>query len=145
MLHTHLLYRSINKKYMGIGKERVANMLESYGIQLLAGADDSWSLRNFLTNMGDTLGDWFGLAVVILGLVAIAYAIWQITTGLMSHGKKPTNWGVAIVLLIVGGALVAPGGFNFIKGIAESGQSTIDDIGGQSIFMLKQMFTTYLP
>lgn len=120
-------------------------MLESYGIQLLAGADDSWSLRRFLTNAGETLGDWFSLAIIILGLVAIAYSVWQITTGLMSHGKKPTNWGVAIILLIVGGALVAPGGWAFVRNIAESGQATIEDIGGQTIFLLKSMFTTYLP
>lgn len=96
----------------------------------LAGA--GWDLGTFLKNANKTLDSWFGLAILILGIVAILYAVFQITTGLMSHGKKPTNWGVAITLLLVGGMLALPGSFGFVKGIAEGGKKTIEEIGGGS-------------
>lgn len=92
---------------------------------------DSWSLSNFLKNSFKTLGDWFSLAVSILGICAVAWAVWQIVSGLMSHGKKQVNWAIAIVLLIVGGALSVSGGFGFVQDIAGSGQTTIKELGGQ--------------
>lgn len=103
-------------------------------IEILTGAG-GWDLRTFLKNSFSTLGDWFSLAVMILGVIAVAYAIWQIVSGLMSHGKKPTNWGIAIVLLLVGGALSMTTGFQFIQGIASGGRKTIEDLGGQTIVM----------
>lgn len=102
-------------------------------IELVAGAASGWDLRNFLTNSFTTLGEWFSLAVMILGICAVAYAIWQIVSGLMSQGKKQTNWAVAIVLLLVGGALSMSTGFAFVQSIAEGGKTTIEDLGGQTI------------
>lgn len=103
-------------------------------IELLAGSG-GWDLRSFLTNMFTTLGDWFSLAIMILGLVAVAYAAWQIVSGLMSQGKKQTNWAVSIILLLVGGALSMTTGFEFVQGIASGGRKTIEDLGGQTITM----------
>ena len=104
------------------------------------GGGSGWDLRTFLENSFDTLGEWFSLAVMILGIVAVAYAIWQIVSGLMSHGKKQVNWAVAIILLLVGGALSMSTGFEFVRGIAEGGQQTIEDLGGQTIVLFSQMF-----
>lgn len=112
-------------------------------VELLAGSG-GWDLRTFLTNSFDTLGDWFSLAVMILGICAVAYAIWQIVTGLISQGKKQTNWAVAIILLLVGGALSMSTGFDFVRGIAEGGKTTIEDLGGQTITLL-QVGKTFLP
>lgn len=119
-------------------------MLDFGRIELVAGASSGWDLRNFLNNSFDTLGEWLGLIVMIIGLVAVFYAIWQIVTGLMSQGKKQTNWGVAIILLIVGGALSATTGFQFVQDIAGGGRSTIEDLGGQTITMFHVM-NTFLP
>ena len=58
----------------------------------------------------------------------IIVSAWQIGTGLMSHGKKQTNWFVAIFLLILGGAF-AVGGFGLLATIASGGQQTILDLG----------------
>jgi uncharacterized membrane protein len=107
-------------------------MFNVRSIELLAGASD-WDLRNFLNNSFSTLGEWFSLAVMILGIVAVAYAIWQIVSGLMSHGKKQTNWAVSIMLLLVGGALSMTTGFEFVQNIASGGKTTIEDLGGQTI------------
>lgn len=106
-------------------------------VNLPAGA---WDLSSFLKNSATTLHTWFSLAILILGVTAVAYAAWQIVSGLMSHGKKQTNWAVAIILLIVGGALSASGGFDFVQKIASGGKQTISDLGnGKSgmIFLLQ--------
>lgn len=111
-------------------------------IDILAGA--GWDLGSFLTNSKSTLTTWFGAAIMILGIVAIAYATWQIVSGLMSHGKKQTNWAVAIMLLIVGGALSMTTGFQFMQEIASGGQKTIKDLGGGTITSFYYM-KSFLP
>lgn len=88
----------------------------------------AWDVSTFLTNSQKTLSEWFKGIIFILGAVAIFVAIWQITTGLMSQGRKQVNWGLSIILLIVGGALTA-GGFGFVKDIAKGGKDTIEDLG----------------
>lgn len=113
---------------------------EALGVEFLAGAAGSWDIGSFLENSGTTLRTWFNAGLMVVGLVAIAFAAWQIVSGLMSHGKKPTNWGVAIVLLLVGGVLASSTGFNFMEGIAKGGEKTIEDLGsgstGGTIFLL---------
>lgn len=103
---------------------------------LVLGASTSWDLRTFLENSFSTLNDWFRLAVMILGLVAIGVAVWMITTGLMSNGKKQTNWGIAVVLLLVGGTLSMTTGFEFVREIASGGRKTIEDLGTGVIHLL---------
>lgn len=92
-------------------------------------AGTAWDLTSFLKGSFKTIGTWVQLALMIVGIVAIGYAIWQITTGLMSHGKKQVNWAVTIILLLVGGVISTSSGFGFFQGIAEGGKKTIDDLG----------------
>lgn len=117
----------------------MTNLLGS--VELVAG---SWDLRTFLQNSFRTLDQWFSLAAMVVGLVAIAWATWQIVSSLMSQGKKQINWAVAIILLLVGGALSMSNGFQFVRGIANSGQKTINDLGGQTIVMF-QYIKSFLP
>lgn len=106
-----------------------------FRMNLVAGADSGWDIRTFLENSLDTLGEWFSLGVMILGIVAVVFAIYQIVSGLMSQGKKQTNWVVAIILLLVGGTLSMSTGFQFVQDIASGGRKTIEDLGGQTITM----------
>lgn len=120
-------------------------MRDMFSTLLLSGtASGEWDLRAFLTNSFETLGEWFSLAIMILGIVAVAYAIWQIVSGLMSHGKKQVNWVVTIILLLVGGALSMTTGFQFVQDIASGGRKTIEDLGGQTI-VLFQFGKMFLP
>lgn len=96
-----------------------------------------WDLGSFLENSFVTLGTWGASFVMILGIICIIYAVWQIATGLWSHGKKQTNWFVAILLLIVGGTLSATTGFEFVKTIAGGGRKTIEDLGGGAILLFE--------
>lgn len=72
-------------------------------------AASGWTINNFLTKAAEALNGWGSIVVVILGLVAIIAAAYQIVTGLISHGKKQTSWPIVIALLLVGGIFVAIG------------------------------------
>lgn len=100
---------------------------------LLGSVNRQWELGRFLGNSTSTIQGWISLAVTLVGIVAVGYAIWIIVTGLMSQGKKQTNWAIAIILLLVGGALSATGGFGFVQRIARSGQATIGELGSGTI------------
>lgn len=111
-----------------------------FKVDLLAGAG-GWDLSSFLDNSFGTLGAWFSSAAMIIGIIAIMFAIWQIVSGLMSQGKKQTNWGLALLLLLVGGMLSMASGFEFVKDIAEGGKKTIEELGtGKSIVLFKSLF-----
>lgn len=101
------------------------------------GAAGDWDIGSFLTNSSETLRVWFNAILLIVGLVAIAYATWQIVSGLMSHGKKQVNWAVSIILLLVGGVLASTTGFDFMQGIAGGGKKTIEDLGGGTIMLFE--------
>lgn len=114
--------------------------LES-GVEFLAAtasnaASGDWDIGSFLTNSSETLRTWFNAGLLVLGLVAIVYATWQIVSGLMSHGKKQVNWAVSIILLLVGGVLASTTGFDFMQGIAGGGKKTIEDLGTGGTIML---------
>lgn len=95
-----------------------------------------WDLGSFLGNAKTALTGWAGLAVALIGIVCIFISIWQIASGLMSHGKKQTNWAISIILLLVGGVLVAERAFEFVQKIAGGGTKTIQDLGGTGAIML---------
>lgn len=98
-----------------------------------------WDLTTFLGNATTQLKTWGGLLMVLLGVVMVIVAIWQISKGLISHGKTQTNWFVAIALLLLGGALAGLGGdaaWGWVSGIAAGGKQTIDDLGTTIIPML---------
>ena len=94
-----------------------------------------WSIDSFLTNLVGKLKTWGNLIMILVGVVMVIAAVWQIGTGLMSNGKKQINWVVSIALLLLGGALASfglsgNGAWNWVSGIAEGGKTTIDELGG---------------
>lgn len=113
-------------------------------------AAGTWDLGNFLKNSYKTLGNWFTLATMLVGLFCLGIAIWQIASGLMSHGKKQTNWAVSLILLLVGGVLSVSTGFGFIQTIASGGKQTIEDLGNgtgasaNAIFIIDYFKWTFL-
>ncbi|MBD7970310.1 hypothetical protein [Paenibacillus gallinarum] len=116
---------------MGDFKENV------FKVDILTGTGGSWDLGSFLENSFDTLGTWGSRFVMIIGIICLVFAVWQIATGLWSHGKKQTNWFISIVLLLVGGVLSASTGFEFVKTIAGGGRKTIEDLGGGAILLFE--------
>ena len=101
-------------------------------MQILARPFLTWDLTSFLSNAENQLKAWGGGIILIIGVAMIIAAVWQIASGLMSHGKKQTNWAIALLLLIVGGAF-AVGGWGFVFNIAQGGKKTIEELGGATV------------
>lgn len=95
-----------------------------------------WDIGSFLENSTTTIKVWGNYFIILIGVIMVIWAAWQIGSGLMSHGKKQTNWFIAVALLIVGGAFLV-GGFGFVENISKGGKQTIEDLGtGSSIIMM---------
>lgn len=98
----------------------------------------TFDITQFGQNLYTKLREWGNILIIIIGVVMMIVAVWQIAKGLIQHGKAQVNWAVAIALLILGGALASFGGsgvsgtgaWDWLEGIAEGGKNTIDDLGG---------------
>ena len=98
----------------------------------------AWDLGSFLQNATETIKQWGGYIIVLIGVVMVIVAVFKIASGLISHGKTQVSWPVAIILLILGGAFMV-GGFTFVSNIASGGKKTIEDLG-QTIIPMLTMF-----
>lgn len=87
-----------------------------------------WDVSTFLKGLKTNVESWLTIIVGLVGLIMVGVAIYQIASGLMSHGRKQTNWFTVILLFLIGGAFVA-GGLGWAMGIAEGGKETIDKMG----------------
>lgn len=88
-----------------------------------------WSINNFLNNLNNSLFGWGTIIVVIIGVVMVIVGIFLIAKGLMSQGRGQTNWFLAIVLLVLGGALAFGGGWDVLKNFGTGSKNTLDDLG----------------
>jgi uncharacterized membrane protein len=95
----------------------------------------AWDLGSFLQHSTETLKQWGGYLIILIGVVMVIASVYQIAKGLISHGKTQTNWAIAIILLILGGAFMV-GGFSFVSNIASGGRKTIEDLGQTILPML---------
>ena len=94
----------------------------------LSKTSSNWELGTFLQNATSTLQKWGGYFIILVGVVMILFAVYQIASGFISHGKKQTNWFIAVALLLVGGAF-SVGGYSFVANIAAGGKETIENLG----------------
>ena len=98
----------------------------------------TFDITTFGQNLYKMLREWGNILIIIIGVVMMIVAIWQIAKGLIQHGKAQVSWAVAIALLIIGGALASFGAggaiegtaaWDWVEGIAEGGKNTIDALG----------------
>lgn len=87
-----------------------------------------WDVGDFLTNVNKLAQDWGGRFLMLLGVVAVIYGVYQVATGLMSHGKKQIAWPQVILTIIVGGGFMI-GGFNLAAKVSSVGNKTIERLG----------------
>ena len=91
--------------------------MELYNLVMpLAGQNN---VAQTLANLRNSLGNWAGYVVGILGVAALVVGLWNIITGMISHGKKQTNWLISIALLLVGGVLMG-WGITAVRDVANS-------------------------
>jgi hypothetical protein len=95
----------------------------------------AWDLVSFLKNakvyantVGGALITLLGLAVVIWAAVLIAKKFFG------SNQGQGDSWAKIVVMIIVGGALLA-GGITLITTIAKGGKATIEELGGGFILI----------
>lgn len=88
-----------------------------------------WSINTFLTKFQQSLSSWGAAIVCIIGTVMVIGSAWHIGKGLMSQGKGQTNWALTILLLIVGGAFMASGGWTLLTNISNGSFDTINALG----------------
>lgn len=87
-----------------------------------------WDLTSFLDNAQNQVSTWGGAFLMLVGIVGVIWAAFQIVSGLMSHGKKQVSYGMNAVLLLISGAL-ATTGLSLVMDIAAGGKKTIEDLG----------------
>ena len=102
----------------------------------------TFDITAFGVNLYNMLKKWGNILIIIIGVVMMIVAIWQIAKGLIQHGKAQVSWAVAIALLIIGGALASfgtagmtgdeTGAWDWIADIAGGGKQTIEDLGTPS-------------
>lgn len=97
----------------------------------------AWDVVSFLENAGDYLKQIgqplliiMGIALLIWGFVKAAMKLLGNPQSSQQHG----SWGLIVVMIIVGGALMI-GGFNLAETVGSGGKDTIIDMGGGSIFL----------
>ena len=90
----------------------------------------AWSIGTFLQNATKTAQGWAGLAMILVGVVAIAFGGISILIGLMkkNNGGQPIQWVPLILCIIVGGAFFV-GGWGFANSVAQSANTTIATLG----------------
>jgi uncharacterized membrane protein len=76
---------------------------------------------------------------MLVGVVMIIVAIVKIAQKFISPQSAPGGWVGPIVMLIVGGALLA-GGWTFVSNIAQGGKKTIEDLGTTVIPLIQSRF-----
>lgn len=99
---------------------------------LMTGDTSGWSIDTFLDTLGDALHKWGALIVFIIGTVLVIASVYFIAKGLMSQGRGQTNWGVTILMLILGGVFMSTslGGWKWLKDVSKGAKQTIEDLGG---------------
>lgn len=104
------------------------NMLATY----ILADNGGFELSNLLKSATGKVNDYAQSLVVIIGVVMVVAAIYQIGKGFMSGGRGQTNWAMAIGCLIVGGAICVTGGYKLIADVAKGGKDTINSMGANS-------------
>lgn len=87
-----------------------------------------FSFEKFFTTSTNSLSTIGGAFIVLLGLVMIVVAGWQIAKGLIGHGKAQTNWFIVIGLLLAGGIFMA-GGISWLTSLAKGVGNAAQGLG----------------
>lgn len=106
-------------------------------------ADSGWSLTKFLDNAFKTLGTWGKVIITIIGVVMLVAGIYQVAKGLISHGKTQVSWPVAILLILIGGALAFASMWDTLKNIGQGSKETIQELGNEGSIFLTWLSTKF--
>lgn len=93
-----------------LSRRAVTNLLMAGDPASMNGGSSGWDPKKGVDTVKSTMDHIVPIIIIIIGGVATVAGVYKIVTGLISHGKgQPTSWPVAIILLIVGLALLFTG------------------------------------
>lgn len=87
-----------------------------------------WSLETFLESATTNLETLGAIFLGLMGLIGLVWGGTLLIKKLMSGQQDQTSWGKIIMLIIIGGALMAGSGAIIFE-IGSSGEQTIRDLG----------------
>lgn len=93
----------------------------------------AWDVVSFFENAAEFIKTAGGGFLIAVGIAALVWGAFLGLRKLMSGQQNQDNWMKIIALIIVGGA-VAVGGFGLVFTIGSGGKTTIEDLGGATIF-----------
>lgn len=88
-----------------------------------------WSIENLLDGFYQQMTSWVSYIVLIAGIILLGVGVFQLVKKFTSGGQGGgLSWVMIIIMLLVGGVLVA-GGLNFVFKLTKSAKSSIDSMG----------------
>ena len=117
--------------FVSLAADAVAPAVSAATVPALPTA--AWDVVSFFENAGEFVKTAGGGFLVAAGLVALVWGGFLGLRKLMSGQQNQDNWVKILALIILGGA-VAVGGFNLVFMIGSGGKTTIEDLGGATIF-----------
>ena len=96
---------------------------------LFATGNNQWTITKFLNNLHTSMGGWGKTLIMIFGTAMVIGAGYHIAKGLMSQGKGQTNWVMVLLLLFVGGVMMATTGWGMLEKMAGGFKDSMDALG----------------
>jgi formate/nitrite transporter FocA (FNT family) len=87
-------------------------------------------VTTILTNLRNSLGNWGGIILGILGAAALIVAAYQVVKGLISGGRSQINWLTVLALAIVGGLFIT---MAFGTWASWTNNPSVDQIANQNV------------
>jgi hypothetical protein len=87
-----------------------------------------WSLDQLLSGAYNKMLNWVGYIILIIGVILLGIAIFQLLKKFGSGGQGGMSWVLIIIMACVGGALMG-GGIKFVYDLTKGAQSTITNMG----------------
>lgn len=96
-----------------------------------------WAIVEFLGNIRNKTSEWIKIIIIIIGLIMMVVGVFWIARNLLKKGGQAVAWPLALATFFIGGAMVATGGYNLMKDIAQGQKKTLEELG-HSIVVYEQ-------
>lgn len=92
--------------------------------------DGDTSITKFIQTLGDQIQIWGKLIVFAIGGVMVIAGIYHVAKNLMSQGRGQANWAMTLLLIVIGGALMASagGGWTTLIQFSNDSKTTLDNM-----------------
>ncbi len=102
--------------------------VQNFMLPLADEASSGWSLDKLLSGTYNKLLMWVGYIILIVGVILLGIAVFQMLKKFGSGGQGGMSWVTVIIMACVGGALMG-GGIKFVYDLTKGAKDTIEDIG----------------